>query len=127
MGRLQRGADHWFEWRAVSTDSAFQDRIRHLPVPHPPYIPALRRVMGTHQSFPLFQALIDVAEQQAAAAAEAAALITAVLPAAAVPMTSPPIAEVELENIRHEQTEPHSESHVYLIRMQDSTFFIKLA
>ena len=122
MGRLQAGFDHWFEWRPVSTNSTFQDRIRQLPVPHPPYIPALRRVTETHQSFPLFQDLIDVAEQQAAAAA-AAAVITAVLPAATLPTTSPPIAEVELENIRREQTDPHSEGYVYLIRMEGTTFY----
>lgn len=123
MGRLQAGFDHWFEWRPVSTNSAFQDRLRQLPVPHPPYIPALRRVTESHQSFPLFQSLIDIAEQQATAAA-AAALITAVLPAAAVPTTpSPAITEVELQNIRREQTEPHSEGYVYLIRMQDTTFY----
>ena len=122
MVRLQEGFDHWFEWRAVSTNSAFQDRLRQLPVPHPPYISALRRVTATHQSYPLFQHLIDVAERQAAAAA-AAAVITGVLPTAVGPASSPAIAEVELENIRCEQIEPHAEGYVYLIRMQDTTFY----
>ena len=122
MLRLQQGFDHWFEWRPVSTNSAFQDRLRQLPVPHPPYIPALRRVTETHQSFPLFQDLIDIAERQAEAAA-AAAVITAVLPATLEPTTSPAIMEIDLENIRREQTEPHSEGYVYLIHMEDTTFY----
>ena len=122
MVRLQQGFDHWFEWRPVSTNSAFQDRLRQLPVPHPPYIPALRRVTETHQSFPLFQDLVNIAEQQAAAAAAAAA-ITAVLPAGVAPNTSPAITEVDLENIRREQTEPHSEGYVYLIHMESTTLY----
>ena len=122
MVRLRQGFDHWFEWRRVSTNSAFQDRLRQLPIPHPPYISALRRVTETHQSFPLFQDLIDIAEQQAAAAATAA-VITAVLPAALTSSTSPAITQTDLENIRREQTEPHSEGYVYLIRMEDTTFY----
>ena len=122
MVRLQQGFDHWFDWRPVSNNSAFQDRVRQLPFPHPPYISALRHVTETHQSFPLFQELIDIAEQQAAAAA-AAAVITAVLPAAVVPPDSRRITEVDLENIRREQTEPHSEGYVYLIHMENTTFY----
>ena len=122
MVRLQQGFDHWFEWRLVSTNSAFQHRIRQLPIPHPPYIPALRRVTESHQSFPLFQDLIDIADQQAAAAA-AASVITAVLPAAIEPTSSPANTEVDLDNIRREQTEPHSEGYVYLIRMENTTFY----
>ena len=122
MARLQQNFDHWFSWRPVSTNSAFQDRLRQLPIPHPPYIPTLRRVTERHPSFPLFQDLIDIAEQQAAAAA-AAAVITAVLPASVTATTSPAIAEVDLENIRREQTEPHAEGYVYLIHMEDTTFY----
>ena len=114
MARLQQGFDHWFEWRPVNPSAAFQDRLRQLPVPHPPFIPTLRHVTEEHQSFPLFQALIDIEEQQAAA-------VTTAL-AAAVP-TPPPAIEVDLENIRREQTEPHSQGHIYLIHMENTTFY----
>ncbi|MCJ1451768.1 hypothetical protein MMC28_002108 [Mycoblastus sanguinarius] len=114
MARLQQGFDHWFEWQPVSLDAAFQDRLRRLAVPHPPYIPTLRRVTDKHPSFPDFQDLIDFAEQQAAAA------VTPALPAA---VPSPPAIEVDLENIRREQTEPHSQGYVYLIHMENTTFY----
>ena len=113
MARLQQGFDHWFEWRPFSLSPAFQDELHQLPLPHPPYIATLRRVTEEHQSFPLFQALIDGEERQAAA-------ITTALPAAA---PTPPAIEVDLENLRREQTEPHSQGYVYLIHMDGTTFY----
>ena len=113
MARLQQGFDHWFEWQPVTSDAAFQDRVRQLPIPHPPYIPTLRRVTLDHPSFPLFQALIDIGDQQAAAVATA-------LPAA-VPTSA--ATEVDLENLRRERAEPHSQGHVYLIHMENTTFY----
>lgn len=115
MARLQQGFDHWFEWRPVNPTPAFQDRLRQLPIPHPPFIPTLRRVTAKHPSFPLFQDLIDVDEQQQAAAAAAAS------PAPAPP--TPPATETDMENIRREQSEPHSHGYIYLIHMQHTTFY----
>ena len=116
MARLQEGFDHWFEWASVSTSTAFQARLRDLPIPHPPFIPTLRRVTADHQSFPLFQDLLDSAEQQqVAAVAGPPALQTAV--------HTPPTTELDTENLRREHTEPHSHGYVYLIHMQDTTFY----
>ena len=113
MARLQQGFDHWFEWQPISSDAAFQDRLRQLPIPHPPYIPTLRHVTEEHPSFPLFQDLIDIEEQQTAA-------VTTALPAA---VPTPPAIEVDMENIRREQTEPHSQGYIYLIHMENTTFY----
>ena len=123
MARLQQGFDHWFEWRPVNPSTAFQDRVQQLPIPHPPYIPTLRRVGAEHPSFPLFQDLIDMEEQQQAA--RAALTTTASLPAG--PPTAPAVATrtevADLENIRREQNNPHSQGHIYLIHMQDTTYY----
>lgn len=116
MARLQQGFDHWFEWQPVApeSDPAFRDRLRQLPIPHPPYIPTLRHVTPEHPSFPLFQGLIDSEEQRTEPAASPVA----------IPTTGPPpAAEVDLENIRREQSEPHSRGYVYLIRMENTNFY----
>ena len=113
MARLQQGFDHWFEWRPVTLKAAFRDGVRQLPLPHPPYIPTLRRVTVDRPSFPLFQALIDVGEQQAAAVTTAAP--------AAVP--TPLATEVALEILRPERTEPHSQGYIYLIHMETTAFY----
>ncbi len=113
MARLQQGFDHWFEWLPVAIDTAFQDRLRQLPIPQPPFIPTLRRVTVEHQSFPLFQALIDMEEQRTAA-------VTAALPA---PPPHPPAIEADLENIRRERAEPHSQGYLYLIHMENTMFY----
>ena len=120
MTRLQQGFDHWFEWRPVSPDPAFQDLVRQMAIPHPPYIPTLRRVTVDHPSFGLFQALIDDEEQQATTAAAAAA--PAALPAA-LPPTPSAVIEADLENIRRERSNPHSQGYIYLIHMEDTTFY----
>lgn len=114
MARLQEGFDHWFEWRPFSSNADFQDQLRQLPTPQPPFIPTLRRVTTEHPSFPRFQALINGEEHRAAA-------ITTALPAAAAP--TPPGIEVDLENIRREQTEPHSQGYIYMIHMEGTTFY----
>lgn len=113
MARLQQGFDHWFEWQPISSDAAFQDRLRQLPIPHPPYIPTLRHVTEEHPSFPLFQDLIDIEEQHTAA-------VTTALPA---DIPTPPAIEIDMENIRREQTEPHSQGYIYLIHMENTTFY----
>jgi len=113
MARLHQGFDHWFEWRPVTANAAFQDQVRQIPVPHPPYIPTLRRVTVDHPAFPLFQALIDNEEQRAAAVTNA--------PPAAAPTL--PAIEADLENIRREGAEPHSRGHIYLIHMEGTTFY----
>ena len=110
MTRLQQGFDHWFEWRPVNSSAAFQDRLHQVPIPQPPYIPTLRRVTEEHQSFPLFQGLIDNEAQQTAVTATT-------LPG------NPQALEVELENILRERTDPHSEGFVYLIHMENTTFY----
>lgn len=113
MARLQQGFDHWFEWQPLTANAAFQDQLHQLPIPLPHFIPTLRHVTAEHQSFSLFQALIDGEEHRAAA-------ITTALPAAA---PTPPAIEVDLENVRREQAEPHSQGEVYLIHMGGTTFY----
>ena len=113
MARLQQGFDHWFEWRPFNSNAACRDRLRQLPIPHPPFIPTLRRVTVKHPSFPLFQAFIDREEGRPAT------LTTALPPA----IPTPPTTELDLENIRRERIEPHSQGFVYLIHMENTTFF----
>ncbi|MCJ1251835.1 hypothetical protein MMC30_009073 [Trapelia coarctata] len=119
MARLQDGFDHWFTWEPLNPNAAFRDQVRQLPIPQPAYIPTLRRVTADHQSFPRFQDLIDSEEQQAAA-------ITPALPAAvsALPAAVPTVSAIEddLENIRLEQKEPHSQGYIYLIHMEGTSF-----
>ncbi|KAL9098918.1 MAG: hypothetical protein Q9163_005505 [Psora crenata] len=113
MDRLRQGFDHWFGWRPVSLDAAFQEQVRQLPIPRPTYMPTLRRVTSEHPSFPLFEALIDSEEHQAAPPATAA-------------IPTPPAAttiEVDLENLRREQSEPSSQGYVYLIHMEGTMFY----
>ncbi|MCJ1394524.1 hypothetical protein MMC18_007403 [Xylographa bjoerkii] len=114
MARLQQGFDHWFEWRPVSADADFQDRLRQLPVPRPHYISTLRRVTGNHLSFPLFEALVGDGGPQAVAVQ---------IPAPVAVPAPVAIEEADLENIRRERTEPHAQGHVYLIRMEGTTFY----
>jgi len=125
MARLQQGFDHWFEWHPLTPDAAFDDRVRKLPIPHPTYIPTLRRVTPDHPSFPDFQALIDGEERRAAAittALAAPAPAPAPAPAAAGAAALPAI-EADLANLRREQTEAHSQGSVYLIHMGGTTFY----
>ena len=114
MARLQQGFDHWFEWRPVSLNAAFQDQVRQLSIPRPHYQSTLRRVTVDHQSYSRFEALIDAEEQRQAA------VIATALPA---PAPTTPAIEADLENIRRELTEPHSQGSVYLIHMQGTTFY----
>ena len=120
MARLQHGFDHWFEWRPLNPSATFQNRLRQLPIPRPHFIPTLRRVTAEHSSFPLFEALVDSEENGVVA-------LTTALPAAAPapPAAAPPseAIEVDLENLRREHAEPHSQGHVYLINMQDTAFY----
>lgn len=114
MARLQQGFDHWFEWRPVSPDAPFQDRVRRLPIPFPHFIPTLRRVTVDHPSFPLFEALIASADSSRAA--------PVTQPSPADPFTDTAF-EADLENIRREQAEPHSQGYIYLIHMENTTFY----
>lgn len=113
MVRLQQDFDHWFEWRPVNPGAAFQDRVRQLPIPFPHFIPTLRRVTVDHSSFPLFESLIDSEESQAAA----------VIPALPADPFIDPSFEVDLENIRREHAEPHSQGYIYLIHMDNTNFY----
>ena len=110
MAKLLQGFDHWFEWRPVSSDEGFRERVKGLPLPKPVYIPTLRHVKEDHQSFPLFEAMIDDRLQAAMAAAAAR-------PAAIE------VVEADLVNIRREQTSPHSDGFIYLIHMENTNFY----
>ena len=116
MARLQEGFDHWFGWEPVNSSAVFQNRIRQLPVPHPPFIPTLRRVTEEHSSFLEFQNVIDTLEQQSPAVVTTPSTAQGAVPTA-------PAIEADLENIRREQTNPHSQGHVYLIQMENTTFY----
>ena len=117
MARLQQGFDHWFEWQSITPNPAFHDQVRQLPIPTPPYIPTLRRVRENHPSLSLFQALIDSVGQQAAA--------TTTTTTTTLPVTAPalPAVETDLENIRREQADPHSQGYIYLIHMESTPFY----
>ena len=121
MARLQQGFNHWFGWRPVTLDVAFQDQVRQLPIPKPTYMPTLRHVTAEHPYFGRFQALIDSEENQAAAiTTPITPAITPALPAAA---PTPLAIEVDLENFRREQAEPTSQGQVYLIHMEGTMFY----
>ena len=122
MTRLLQGFDHWFEWRHVSQNGAFQEQVRTLPVPHPPYIPTLRRVTWEHPSFTLFEAVLDREEQEMVALATAppAADLTTAAPTA---VHTSSFVEADLENIRREHINPHSQGFIYLIHMEGTTFY----
>lgn len=120
IARLQQGFDHWFEWRPVNSDVAFQDRVRQLPIPLPHFIPTLRHVNVDHQSFPHFEALIASADTSRAAPAIQAAPV--VQSSRADPFIDPAF-EADLENVRREQAEPHSQGYIYLIHMDNTTFY----
>ena len=109
MARLQQGFDHWFNWRPVSLDAAFQDRLHQIPAPKPTFIPTLRRVTTGHPSLTPFQALLSGQVHQPA--------VVNTIPSAA------PTIEADLENLRREQTEPSSEGFVYLIHMEGTIFY----
>ncbi|MCJ1482544.1 hypothetical protein MMC06_002710 [Schaereria dolodes] len=133
MARLQQGFDHWFEWRPVSGDAAFQDQVRQVPVPLPHYISTLRRVTADHLSFPTFETLIGNEERRIAAGATTALptalpnppAIQAAAATTVLPEDVPTAENIEddLENIRRERNEPHSEGHIYLIHMEGTTFY----
>ncbi|KAL6714048.1 hypothetical protein ACLMJK_008542 [Lecanora helva] len=125
MARLQEGFDHWFEWRPISTDVGFQERIQQLPIPQPPYIPTLRRVTGDHPSFDLFEELINAQEQGQAAVA--AVNLPAAQPLASTSSRHPEITleviEADCKNLRVELRDPHAQGCVYLIKMENTTFY----
>ena len=122
MARLLQGFDHWFEWRLVTQHAAFQEQIRELPVPHPPYIPTLRRVTWEHPSFTLFEALLDREEQEMEAIATIPPVADLIM-AAPVAVPVPSAVEADLDNIRREHINPHAEGFIYLIHMQSTTFY----
>ncbi|MCJ1226691.1 hypothetical protein MMC12_003344 [Toensbergia leucococca] len=123
MARLQQGFDHWFEWQPLSPNAAFQDQLRRLPIPHPPFIPTLRHVKSDHQSFSLFQETVD-REENRAADADATTALPVVPNSQVIDIgTTPAAIEVDLENIRRERTEPHAQGYIYLIHMEGTTFY----
>ena len=142
MARLQHDFGHWFEWRPVTLDTTFQDQLRQLPKPRH-LQRTLRHVNADHELFPLFEALIDGEEHRAAATSTAlpvAAPTSTASPVAAPTSTASPVAaptstaspaaaptppaiEADLENMRREQTEAHSQGYIYLIHMEGTTFY----
>ena len=139
MAGLRQGFDHWFEWRPVSSDAAFHNQLRQIPVPLPHYIPTLRYIKSDHTSFPAFQALIDgeVRRVKAVRAGQPEVAVQTAPPAADRQGTLPTsrqnaatvtarttrrVIEVDLENIRRENVDPHAPGHVYLIRMEGTSF-----
>ncbi|MCJ1352091.1 MAG: hypothetical protein MMC33_002075 [Icmadophila ericetorum] len=113
MARLQQGFDHWFGWEPVTLNAASQENFRQLPLPPPPHQISLRRVTADHKSFPHFEALIEGEEELQAALTTSSSSFT-------TPLV---LIEADLENLRREQIEPHSEGYVYLIHMRDTTFY----
>ena len=113
MARLQQDFDHWFEWRPVTPNRAFHNQVRQLAIPQPTYRSTLRRVTADHVSFPSFESLLDTIEQQIAVVTTAQQILS----------TTRPSFEIDLENVRREQAEPHSRGHIYLIRMEGTTFY----
>ncbi|KAL8711434.1 MAG: hypothetical protein Q9220_004092 [cf. Caloplaca sp. 1 TL-2023] len=119
MARLQQGFDHWFNWRPVTLDGAFLNRLRRIPAPVPTFIPTLRRVTTTHASLPLFQALLhDDAEEQ-----ETVAVAPTTPAAAAAAASTAAAVEADLKNLQREDNEPNSQGCVYLIHMKGTAFY----
>ena len=114
MARLQQGFGQWFEWRPVILNAALQDQVRQLPTPPSNYESTLRRVRVDHELYPRFEALIDTEERRQA---------TATATSLPTPALTTPAIEADLENIRRELTEPHSQGSIYLIHMQGTTFY----
>ncbi|KAL8941745.1 MAG: hypothetical protein Q9211_001691 [Gyalolechia sp. 1 TL-2023] len=124
MTRLRDGFDHWFNWQPVALNAELQKRLGEIPAPTPTYIPTLRRVAPEHTSFQTFEALVDDIDDNAAPQ----------MPALRMPPPQmlrtqtilPPTAEtieIDLENLRREQTQPSSRGYVYLIHMTDTTYY----
>ena len=113
MARLHQGFDHWFEWRPVSPAEAFQDRVRQIPIPHPPFIPTLRRVTLEHQSFSLFEAIIDSEEGE-----QQLGMIEAI-----APLPPAPFSERDLDVARRELISPHAPGYLYLVHMENTTLY----
>ncbi|KAL8953766.1 MAG: hypothetical protein Q9222_000383 [Ikaeria aurantiellina] len=113
MARLQQGFDHWFNWRTVTLDGAFLNRLQKIPAPVPTFIPTLRRVATTHASLPLFEALLHGDEEQYHTVASVS--------------TTPPMTaaamEADYKNLQREQDEPSSQGFVYLIHMEGTAFY----
>ena len=135
MVGLQQGFDHWFDWQPVSSDPAFHNQLRQIPVPVPHYISTLRRVLPDHMSFPAFQALIDGEERRVTAiqAGQPTALIQTAPPVErqaastgsrrTVPRSARRVIEIDLDNLRREHIDPHAEGYIYLIGMKGTSFF----
>ena len=138
MVSLHQGFDHWFDWQPITSDPAFHNQLRQIPVPVPHYISTLRRVLPEHMSFPAFQALIDGEERRVAATrvglptapiqtappVERQRTSTAARQTAStVPRSARRVIEMDLNNLRREHINPHAEGHVYLIRMEGTSLF----
>ena len=141
LERLRQGFDHWFEWDPVSRDPAFAGQLAQLRVPVPHYISTLRRVTAQHQSFASFEALVDAEELRAREGGEGGGGGAVVAPQGPLPPPAPPmqaleqsvgrvraettasLVQADLSNLQREHTDPHAPGHVYLIHMQDTSFF----
>lgn len=124
MTRLLEGFDHWFNWQPVPLDGELRTRLEEIPAPTPTYIPTLRRVAPEHASFQTFETLIDDIDASTAHQMPAPQMPVPQLLASQI--NSPPTAatiEIDLENLRREQTEPSSKGYVYLIHMTGTSYY----
>ena len=119
MTRLRDGFDHWFNWQPVPLDAGLQKRLNEVPAPTPTYIPTLRRVAPEHASFQTFEALVDDIDSHATPQMP----VLQVLATKSIFPPTPGSIEIDLENLRREQTQPNSRGYVYLIHMTRSTYY----
>ena len=136
MSRLNEGFDHWFDWWPLNTDPGFEERVRAVPIPHPPYISTLRRVTAEHPSLETFESFVDreVERQQReqrvqpqvpqgpqrpqqSARADPSSVIQQ------RPRPKFEIQEADLANVRREYVDPHASGFIYLIHMADTSFY----
>ena len=100
--------------------------VRRLENPRPTYIPTIRYVKRGHTHFPLFEDLIDRAENRAAPASPPPLPPTTSTAAAPPSYPSDPLVERDLENTLREQSNPHGQGYIYLIRMS-RIHFLKIS
>ncbi|KAL9034066.1 MAG: hypothetical protein Q9180_005610 [Flavoplaca navasiana] len=124
MTRLRDGFDHWFNWQPVPLDAKLQKRLDEIPAPTPTYIPTLRRVAPEHASFQTFEALVDGIDDNATPQMPAPQMpLPQVLATQPILPPTPETIEIDLENLRREQTQPSSRGYVYLIHMTGTTYY----
>lgn len=138
MERLREGFDHWFDWWPLNPDPGFEDRVRQVPIPKPPYRASLQRVTVDHQSLQTFENFVDDEEERQRQQNQHQPQMPRVnaamgAPVAVMAPTSPydetqlsriqEIAEEDLQNIKREFTNPHGPGFCYLIHMSTTNFY----